>query len=182
MTLAVTNATVVVANDSGDVIENGNVLVNDDGVIEAVTTKSVRASEMIDAEGAIVMPGIVNAHTHLAMTLFRGLADDMNLEAFLDRLMPAEFAVLSPQAVTAGTRLAALESLRGGITSALDMYYFPDAIVNVGAETGMRILTGPTLLEFDGPEQLAFDARLEWSRRWLASAERSGQWLGPHSI
>lgn len=181
MTLAITNATVVVANDAGQVIEQGNVLVNDDGVIEAVTTKSVTASEMIDADGAIVMPGIVNAHTHLAMTLFRGLADDMNLEAFLDKLMPAEFAVLSPQAVTAGTRLAALESLRGGITSALDMYYFPDAIVNVGKETGMRILTGPTLLEFDGPEQLAFDARLEWSRRWLTSAGRFGKWLGPHS-
>lgn len=181
MTLAITNATVVVANDAGQVIEQGNVLVNDDGVIEAVTTKSVTASEVIDADGAIVMPGIVNAHTHLAMTLFRGLADDMNLEAFLDKLMPAEFAVLSPQAVTAGTRLAALESLRGGITSALDMYYFPDAIVNVGKETGMRILTGPTLLEFDGPEQLAFDARLEWSRRWLTSAGRFGKWLGPHS-
>lgn len=181
MTLAVTNATVVVANESGDVIEHGNVLVNDVGVIEAVTTKSVTANEVIDAEGAIVMPGIVNAHTHLAMTLFRGLADDMNLEAFLDRLMPAEFAVLSPQAVAAGTRLAALESLRGGITSALDMYYFPESIVNVGKETGMRILTGPTLLEFDGPEQLAFDARLEWSRRWLNSAERFEKWLGPHS-
>lgn len=181
MTLAVTNATVVVANESGDVIEHGNVLVNDDGVIEAVTTKAVTASEVIDAEGAIVMPGIVNAHTHLAMTLFRGLADDMNLEAFLDRLMPAEFAVLSPQAVAAGTRLAALESLRGGITTALDMYYFPESIVNVGKDTGMRILTGPTLLEFDGPEQLAFDARLEWSRRWLDSAERFGKWLGPHS-
>jgi 5-methylthioadenosine/S-adenosylhomocysteine deaminase len=181
MTLAVTNATVVVANDAGDVIERCNVLVNDRGAIEAVTTKSVTASEVIDAEGGIVMPGIVNAHTHLAMTLFRGLADDMNLEAFLDRLMPAEFAVLSPEAVAAGTRLAALESLRGGITSALDMYYFPESIVNVGNETGMRILTGPTLLEFDGPEKLAFDARLEWSRRWLASAERFGKWLGPHS-
>ena len=181
MTLAITNATVVVANDAGDVIERGNILVDDDGVIEAVTTKSVAAAEIIDADSAIVMPGIVNAHTHLAMTLFRGLADDMNLEAFLDRLMPAEFAVLSPQAVAAGTRLAALESLRGGITTALDMYYFPESIVNVAKETGLRILTGPTLLEFDGPEQLAFEARLEWSRRWLSSADRFGKWLGPHS-
>ena len=181
MTLAITNATVVVANDAGDVIERGNILVNDDGVIEAVTTKSVTASEVIDADSAIVMPGIVNAHTHLAMTLFRGLADDMNLEAFLDRLMPAEFAVLSPRAVAAGTRLAALESLRGGITTALDRYYFPESIVDVAKETGLRILTGPTLLEFDGPEQLAFEARLEWSRRWLSSADRFGKWLGPHS-
>lgn len=181
MTLAITNATIVVVNDNGDVIENGNIRVNDDGVIDAITTKSISANEVIDADSAIVMPGIVNAHTHLAMTLFRGIADDMNLEAFLDLLMPAEFAVLSPQAVAAGTRLAALESLRGGITSALDMYYFPEAIMGVAKESGLRILTGPTMLEFDGPEQLAFDARLEWSRRWMSSADRFGKWLGPHS-
>jgi 5-methylthioadenosine/S-adenosylhomocysteine deaminase len=99
--------------------------------------------------------------------------------------MPAEFAVLSAEAVFAGTQLAALESLRGGITTALDMYYLPEAIVEVARTSRMRIHTGPTLLEFDGPERLGFDARLAWAKRWLEHAQSTGDtaslWLGPHS-
>ncbi len=185
--LAVINATVVVADDASTVVRDATLVVGKDGSIRALATGTVPhdAPDVIDARGGIVMPGLVNAHTHLAMTLFRGLADDITLEDFLARLMPAEVAVLSPEAVAAGTRLAALESLRGGITTALDMYYLPEAIVEVARDTRMRIHTGPTLLEFDGPEQLSLDARMNWAKRWLERArlanDNASMWLGPHS-
>jgi len=136
---------------------------------------------------------MINAHTHMGMTLFRGLGDDMNLEDFLGRLMPAEIAVLSHDAVVAGTELAALESLLGGITTALDMYYLPDAAIDVAARSGMRIHCGPNLLESDGPEPLPFDKRMAWANEWLADAPKREQefslpngfdslnWLSPHS-
>lgn len=185
--LAIVNATAILVDDNATVVRDATLVVADDGSIRAIGDRSIThdASDVIDARGGIVMPGLVNAHTHLAMTLFRGLADDVTLEDFLARLMPAEFAVLSPSAVDAGTRLAALESLRGGITAALDMYYLPESIVEVARSTRMRIHTGPTLLEFDGPERLAFDARLAWAKRWLERAHSAGDaqslWLGPHS-
>ena len=185
--LAIVNATAILVDAAATVLRNATLVICDDGTIRAIGDGSIvhDAAEVIDARGGIVMPGLINAHTHLAMTLFRGLADDVTLEDFLARLMPAEFAVLSPDAVAAGTRLAALESLRGGITTALDMYYLPESIVEVARTTRMRIHTGPTLLEFDGPERLAFDARLAWAKRWLERARSSNDiaslWLGPHS-
>lgn len=185
--LAILNATAIVADDDATVVHDATLVIDEDGSIRTLASGIVAhdAPEVIDAQGGIVMPGLINAHTHLAMTLFRGLADDITLEDFLARLMPAEFAVLSPEAVAAGTRLAALESLRGGITTALDMYYLPESIVAVARETRMRIHTGPTLLEFDGPEKLAFDARMAWAKRWLERAKNdsdtSSRWLGPHS-
>jgi 5-methylthioadenosine/S-adenosylhomocysteine deaminase len=185
--LAIVNATAIVADDAATVVRDATLIVAADGAIRSLGrgAASHDAVEVIDARGGIILPGLINAHTHLAMTLFRGLADDVRLEDFLARLMPAEFAVLSPEAVAAGTRLAALESLRGGITTALDMYYLPESIVEVAHDTKMRIHTGPTLLEFDGPERLGFDARLEWSKRWLDRArlanDSASLWLGPHS-
>src|SRR6476469_5909958 len=77
--------------------------------------------------GHVLMPGLVNAHTHLAMTMFRGFADDVDLAAFLDRLQPVEAAVLTSDRVRLATRAAAVESLAGGTTTALDMYFFADA-------------------------------------------------------
>jgi 5-methylthioadenosine/S-adenosylhomocysteine deaminase len=127
------------------------------------------------------------------MTLFRGLGDDMNLEDFLGRLMPAEIAVLSHDAVVVGTELAALESLLGGITTALDMYYLPDAALEVAARSGMRIHCGPNLLESDGPEPLPFAQRMKWANEWLTDSVKREQelslpngfdslnWLSPHS-
>ena len=87
----------------------------------------------------IVLPGLVNAHTHLAMTMFRGLADDLDLDGFLGRLMPAEGTVLTEATVAAGTALAVAECLRAGITTALDMYFFPEAAGAVAAPTGFQL-------------------------------------------
>jgi len=184
--LAIVNAQIVTVDISGRVIENGSLVVGSNGAIRALDSGSVQhdAVETIDARGAIVMPGLINAHTHLGMTLFRGLGDDMSLEDFLARLMPAECKVLSPEAVHAGTELAALESLLGGITTSLDMYYLPEAALAVAGSSGMRIQTGPNFLESDGPEPLPFNERMAWAEQWLAVPRDfagSTGWLAPHS-
>ena len=184
--IAVINAQIVTVDESGSVIDNGSLIVGANGAIRAISSGEINhnATEIIDAHGAIVMPGLINTHTHLGMTLFRGLGDDMSLEDFLSRLMPAEIKVLNYNAVHAGTQLAALESLLGGITTALDMYYLPDAALDVAKSSSMRIQTGPNFLESDGPEPLAYNDRLSWATKWLESPrDQTGStgWIAPHS-
>ena len=184
--VVIVNAQIVTVDKSASVIENGSLVIGGDGSIRAISSTSIanNASETIDANGAIVMPGLINAHTHLGMTLFRGLGDDMSLEDFLARLMPAEVRVLNYDAVHSGTELAALESLLGGITTSLDMYYLPDAALAVAKSSGMRLQTGPNFLESDGPEPLKFADRLKWATKWLeAPRDTIGTtgWVAPHS-
>ena len=184
--IAVINAQIVTVDKQGSVIDDGSLVVGADGAIRAIASGQLEhnAAEVIDARGAIVMPGLINSHTHLGMTLFRGLGDDMSLEDFLARLMPAEIKVLNYDAVHAGTELAALESLLGGITTSLDMYYLPDAALVVAKTSGMRIQTGPNFLESDGPEPLEFNDRLAWAEKWLeAPRDELGStgWVAPHS-
>ena len=184
--IAVINAQIVTVDKQGSVIDDGSLVVGADGAIRAIASGQLEhtAAEVIDARGAIVMPCLINTHTHLGMTLFRGLGDDMSLEDFLARLMPAEIKVLNYDAVHAGTELAALESLLGGITTSLDMYYLPDAALVVAKTSGMRIQTGPNFLESDGPEPLKFNDRLVWAEKWLeAPRDELGStgWVAPHS-
>ena len=184
--IAIVNAQIVTVDKDSSIIENGSLVVGADGTIRAIAPGQIthNATEVIDARGAIVMPGLINSHTHLGMTLFRGLGDDMSLEDFLARLMPAEVKVLNYAAVHAGTELAALESLLGGITTSLDMYYLPDAALAVASSSLMRIQTGPNFLETDGPEPLKFADRLSWAKKWLAAPRDSAGstgWVAPHS-
>ena len=184
--IAIVNAQIVTVDKDSSVIENGSLVVGADGTIRAIAPGNIthNATEVIDARGAIVMPGLINSHTHLGMTLFRGLGDDMSLEDFLARLQPAEVKVLNYAAVHAGTELAALESLLGGITTSLDMYFLPDAALEVANSSLMRIQTGPNFLESDGPEPLKFADRLSWAKKWLAAPRDSAGstgWVAPHS-
>ena len=184
--IAIVNAQIVTVDKDSSIIENGSLVVGADGTIRAIAPGQIthNATEVMDARGAIVMPGLINSHTHLGMTLFRGLGDDMSLEDFLARLMPAEVKVLNYAAVHAGTELAALESLLGGITTSLDMYYLPDAALEVANSSLMRIQTGPNFLETDGPEPLKFADRLSWAKKWLAAPRDSAGstgWVAPHS-
>jgi 5-methylthioadenosine/S-adenosylhomocysteine deaminase len=129
------------------------------------------------------MPGMINAHTHLAMTMFRGLADDRDLAGFLDRLLPAEAAVLDDRTVEVATRAAVAECIGAGITSALDMYFFPEAARRVSDESGFRLHNGPVFIEFPGPDARPFDQRLDWADAYLHTtcAFGSATWVQPHS-
>lgn len=182
--VAIVNATVVTVDAVGRVVPGGTVLVHDGGITHVGAPVPFAARRTIDAEGGLVLPGLVNAHTHLAMTMFRGLADDRDLAGFLGRLLPAERAVLSAATVAAGTRLAVAECLLGGITTALDMYFFPEAAHEVAAEGGLRLHTGPVFIEFPGADRRPFPARVAWARTYVGSTAGgvgSTGWLQPHS-
>ncbi len=194
--LAITHATVVTMDDAATVLRDTTIIVNDGTIVELLdshlapgplatglpaTGPRLRARRVLDAAGAIVMPGMVNAHAHLAMTMFRGLADDCDLDGFLATMLPVEGAVLSAQTVAVASRLAVAESLRAGITTTLDMYFFPEETHTEASAGGLRLHAGPVFLEFAGPDRRAFADRMAWARDWLAEAQPGGAWLQPHS-
>ena len=171
--LVVSDATLLTV-DAHDRVWHHATVVADDGVIVYVgpsdgAPERPGATEL-SVGGAIVMPGLVNAHTHLAMTMFRGLADGVDLDGFLARVLPAEARMLSPRTVELGTRVAAAESLRAGITTALDMYFFPEAAFEAAWATGLRVMSGPVFVEFPGPDAYPFPERLAWASDWLSHA------------
>ena len=181
--LLVTNATVITMDAMHSVLPGADIVV-DGGTITSVGPVAGDppvAARVIDANGGLVMPGLVNAHTHLAMTMFRGLADDLDLDGFLGRLMPAEGAVLSEQSVAIGTALAVAECLRAGITTALDMYFFPEAAAAVADPTGFQLLSGPVFIEFPGADHRRFDDRMAWARELLTATPPGRRFVCPHS-
>ena len=132
-----------------------------------------KASEKISLDDHILIPGLINLHTHAAMSLMRGLADDLPLMEWLqEHIWPAEAAHVSAQFVYDGTRLACAEMLLGGITCFNDMYFFPEAAASAASEMGMRAVLGITAIEF--PTPYASDAD-DYINKGLAVRE---QWLG----
>lgn len=136
------------------VLENYGVVVCDD-VIRAVlplaeAKESWPDAELIDLSDHLLIPGLVNAHTHAPMTLLRGYADDMELPVWLrDHIWPAEREFVGPEFVADGTRLAIAEMLRSGTTCFNDMYFFADSAIEVCLETGMRASIGITIIEIE---------------------------------
>ena len=155
--LVVRNATVVTVNAEHRIVENGAVAI-DKGRIVAVDTAAIvdaryRARQTLDAGGGLVVPGLINAHGHAAMVLLRGVADDLKLMEWLQRyIFPAEKKNVTAEFVRVGTRLAALEMLRSGTTTFVDMYYFEDEVAQVAKEAGIRTVAGETLIEFPAPD------------------------------
>ena len=170
--LVVRNGTVVTVDGSRRVIPRGAVAV-DGGRIAAVGTEAevdagFRARELLDARGGIVMPGLVNAHTHAAMVLFRGVADDLKLMEWLQKyIFPAEKNNVTAEFVRAGTRLAALEMIRSGTTTFVDMYYFEDQVAETCQEAGLRGVLGSTLIEFPAPDNKTIPDALAYAERFL---------------
>ena len=152
--LLITNG-IVMTMDPGDrTIEKGSVAVCGDTIMAvgpAAEVGTTAAKETIDAAGGIIMPGLVNTHTHAAMTLFRGLADDLPLMDWLnDHIFPAE-ARLDPEKVHAGTLLGCAEMLLSGTTCFCDMYLFEDAVARAAKAAGMRAVVGEVLYDFPSP-------------------------------
>ncbi|NEV63751.1 TRZ/ATZ family hydrolase [Thiorhodococcus minor] len=115
----------------------------------AEAQRSVEAERLVELPGHVLIPGLVNAHTHAAMTLMRGLADDLPLMTWLhDHIWPTEKRWVDPNFVADGTRLAVLEMLRGGVTCYNDMYFYPEVTAQVTAEAGMRAVIGMIVVDF----------------------------------
>ncbi|MBI5896221.1 MAG: amidohydrolase [Desulfobacterales bacterium] len=150
------SATVVTVDEAFSILRNGAVGVRQ-GIIERVETPPAGqplppAREIIDARGDIVMPGLINAHTHLPMALFRGLADDLPLMTWLhDHIFPAEARHITPASVALGARLACAEMLLGGITTCCDGYFLTEHFAAAVADSGLRAILGQGVIDFPAP-------------------------------
>ena len=149
------NATLLTCNDTFDIRPGGWVGVSG-GKIQALGTGPVsgraEARECIDAHGGIVMPGLVNTHTHLPMTLFRGLADDLPLPAWLnDHIFPAERTVIRPETVRWGTLLACAEMALSGTTTCCDGYFFAESVAEAVHDFGLRAVIGQGVIDHPAP-------------------------------
>lgn len=188
--LLITNGTIVTMDGERRVIEHGQIAVRGDAIYAVgdgiLFRKGVIAKQTIDAKGALILPGFINGHTHVPMTLLRGLHDDVTLDDWLRKyIFPAEAKNVTEDFVRWGTRLAAAEQIRSGITTFADMYYFEDAVAEETKAAGMRGVLGETFLDFPAPDNKNNAAMLEYTEKFLK------RWQGdplihaaaaPHSI
>src|SRR4051794_3065309 len=157
VTLIVGNGMVVPVDAGRRVIERGSVAIDGRDIVAVDTADKIaagyRGRDTIDAGGGVVMPGLINTHTHAPMVLFRGLADDLALMDWLQKyIFPAEAKTVSPAFVRAGTRLAALEMIQSGTTTYADMYYFEEEIGRATKAAGLRGVLGETIIQFPVPD------------------------------
>src|SRR6266404_1506407 len=155
--LLVAGGTVVTMNAERRIIEDGAVAVNGDTIVAIGSRANIEAkytaAQTINAGGKLVLPGFINGHTHVPMTLLRGLRDDVTLDEWLRKyIFPAEAKNVTEEFVRWGTRLAAAEQIRGGVTTFADMYYFEDAIAEETKAAGMRGILGESWLDFPVPD------------------------------
>ena len=151
--LIVRGGKIVTMDGSRRVIEDGDIAVAGGRIVAVGTRLEVEAKyfarEIVNAAGKIVVPGLINGHTHVPMTLFRGLADDLDLNEWLTKfIFPAEAKNVSEEFVRVGTRLGLAEMIRGGTTTYCDMYYFEDAIADETSRAGVRAVLGETVIDF----------------------------------
>lgn len=163
--------TVVTMDGSSRVIENGAVAVKAERIVAVGTAAEIAAgyvsARVINAAGKVVMPGLVNTHTHVPMVLFRGIADDLVLMEWLQKfIFPAEAKNVDEQFVRWGARLGCLEMIQGGTTTYVDMYYFEDAIADETARAGMRAVLGETLIDFPAPDNKTWDAGMTYMEKF----------------
>jgi 5-methylthioadenosine/S-adenosylhomocysteine deaminase len=158
MSILITNATLIPCTPDMPVIENAHVLIEGETIVSAGAglPASIQGVEMIDAGGDIVMPGFVNPHCHMAMTLFRGLGEDVD-DRLYRYVLPMERKFVTPEMVRAGTMLAALELIEGGVTTVADMYYFEAEVGRAVDKAGLRGVVGQTIADFDPPDHKSID-------------------------
>ena len=181
---------VVTMDPDRSIIENAAIAV-DDGVIVAIgKADDIRsrfsAHETIAGTNRVVMPGLVNGHSHAAMTLLRGVADDLALMDWLNNyIFPAEVEFVDSEFVRIGTELACWEMIRGGTTTFVDMYYYPDTIAEVVDTCGMRALISATVIDQRSPDAEGADDSISkgigFIERWQGRNSRITPIFGPHA-
>jgi 5-methylthioadenosine/S-adenosylhomocysteine deaminase len=190
VSLVVANGTVVTVDGARRVIPRGSVAIEGRDIV-AVDTADViaaryRGRDTIDASGSVVMPGLINTHTHAPMVMFRGLADDLALMDWLQKyIFPAEAKTVSPEFVRVGTRLAALEMIESGTTTYTDMYYFEEEIARATKAAGIRGVLGQTVIQFpvaDAKTPAEALARTERFAREFAGDDLITPAVAPHAM
>lgn len=184
---------VVVCDDAGTTLRDHDVLLVG-GRIAAIAPadESGRSSlrqeaarlgaQHLDARRRLLMPGLINLHTHTPMTLLRGLAEDVDLQGFLARVWAAEGAVMDAPTVELGARLGGLEALRGGTTTALDMYFHHLAAHRGAVGAGLRHVGGPVFFDTPGPDHRDWERRLDDLASWPTDQDAAGGPLAPYCL
>ena len=177
---------VVTVDTEHSVIEGAAIAIEDGRIAEIGPSGSLTGDERIDLSGHLVAPGLINTHTHLAMTLLRGWAEGVDLQGFLERVWAAEGAIMDPQTCELGTELGALEALLGGTTTTLDMYLHPESTHRGAVRVGLRHLCGPIFFDFPGLDAMQWHERIEFARNWPERVTDIGGpevplYLMPHS-
>jgi 5-methylthioadenosine/S-adenosylhomocysteine deaminase len=167
-----TNALVLTMDETLTQYSPGAVAVKGDSIVavgpEREITSAYNAAETIDCGGKILMPGLINAHTHVPMTLLRGLADDLRLDVWLmGYMMPVEREFVSPEFVRLGTLLACAEQIRSGVTTFNDMYYFEEDVAQAAADAGVRAVCGQTVMKFPAPDAASYEDSLQMAREFI---------------
>jgi 5-methylthioadenosine/S-adenosylhomocysteine deaminase len=166
------NAIVLTMDEEMHQYEPGAVAIKGDEILavgsESDIRKACHANHEVDCRGKVLMPGLVNAHTHVPMTLLRGLADDLRLDVWLQGYVwPVEREFVSPDFVRLGTQLACAELIRSGVTCFADMYYFEEKVAETTAEAGLRAVCGQTVLKFPTPDAVSFEDSLAAARGFI---------------
>ncbi len=188
--LLVSGGIVVSMDGSRTIYQDGSVAIKGDGIVgigpRAEIEARYQSAQTLDARGRLVLPGFINGHTHVPMTLFRGLHDDVTLNDWLYKyIFPAEAKNVNEEFVRWGTRLAAAEQIRSGVTTFADMYYFEDAVAEETKAAGMRGVLGETFIDFPAPDNKSEAEMLAYTEKFLK------RWQGdalihaapaPHSI
>lgn len=188
--ILIAHGTVVTMDSALHVYDDGALAIRGDSIVavgpsESLTTRYA-AARTIDAHGEIVMPGLINGHAHAAMSLFRGLGSDQNLNDWLQKyIFPAEARNVTADFVEWGTRLGMLEMLRGGITTYADMYYFEDNVARVTKDAGMRGVLGETFIDFPAPDNKSVPQMLSYAENYIKHWQGDSlitPAVAPHSI
>ena len=170
--LIVTGGIVVTMDSGRAILQDGSVAVRGDSIVAVGPRAEIEAryqsAQVIDARGHLVLPGFINGHTHVPMTLFRGLHDDVTLNDWLYKyIFPAEAKNVNEEFVRWGTRLAAAEQIHAGVTTFADMYYFEDAIAEETKTAGMRGVLGETFIDFPAPDNKSEAEMLAYTEKFL---------------
>jgi len=170
------NCTIITVDPDFDIIEHGIICIKG-GRLEQISAKTHNqklpdSKKVIDAKGGIVMPGLINTHTHLPMTLFRGLADDLPLNIWLnEHIFPAEQKHINPETVRYGTLLACSEMLLSGTTTCCDGYFLEDTVAKAVNDSGMRAVLGQGVIDFPAPgvsdPSENIKTAVEFAKKWL---------------
>ncbi len=166
------NATLLCMDEDFHQYHPGAIAVKGDTILAVGEEKNIlehfEATEIFDCNEKIVMPGLVNAHTHVPMTLLRGLADDLRLDVWLlGYMMPVEREFVSPEFVELGTRIGCIEMIRSGITCFADMYYYEEYVARATAEIGLRAVCSQTVLKFPSPDARFYEESLAAARDYI---------------
>lgn len=181
------NGTILTMDGQGSVIRRGYVAVRGDSIAALGTGdgSEISAKKIIDARGGLILPGLINSHTHAAMTLFRGLADDLPLMEWLTRyIFPAEKR-MDADFVRTGSLLACAEMILSGTTTFCDMYLFEEEVAKAADRAGMRCLVGEVLYDFPSPNYGPVEEGLRYTERLIKKwqgHDRVSVAVEPHSV